>query len=358
MTTDAHLFSPLTLRDVTFRNRVAVSPMCQYSAEEGRVTDWHLAHLGARAQGGAGLIITEAAAVAPEGRISPQDVGIWRDDQLDSLARVVRFLHDHGAVAGIQLAHAGRKASTARPWEGHGPLDSDSGGWRPVVGASPLPFAEGYPTPEPLDAGGIRRVVESFRTATERALAAGFKVVELHAAHGYLLHSFLSPLTNQRSDEYGGSFDGRTRLVLEVVQAVRDAWPDTLPLFLRISCTDWVDGGWTLQDSVALAMKAASLGIDLVDCSSGGLLPTAPIPLKPGYQVPFAQELRAEAGVATGAVGLITEPAHADQIVRSGQADLVLLGRQLLREPHWPLRAARELGQEVAWPLQYERARP
>jgi 2,4-dienoyl-CoA reductase-like NADH-dependent reductase (Old Yellow Enzyme family) len=303
------------------------------------------------------LVLTEATAVVPEGRISPQDLGIWTGEQVESLIPVVRFVEEQGAVAGIQLAHAGRKASCARPWEGRGPLKAEDGGWSPVYGPSPVAFDEGYPSPEPLDDLGLGRVVESFRIATERALAAGFRVVEIHAAHGYLLHSFLSPLSNRRADEYGGSFENRTRLVREVVEAVRGVWPRDLPLLLRISCTDWMDGGWDLSDSVALAKMVAPLGVDLVDCSSGGIDPAARIPTAPGYQVPLAEQIRAETGVATGAVGLITEAVQADEIIRGGSADLVLLGRQLLRDPHWPLRAAGELGREVEWPAQYLRAK-
>ncbi|MGD2123043.1 MAG: NADH:flavin oxidoreductase/NADH oxidase [Gemmatimonadota bacterium] len=358
MAADPHLFSPLILRGVTLRNRIALSPMCQYSASEGKANDWHLVHLGARALGGVGLALLEATAVAPEGRISPQDLGIWNDDQVDSLAPIVRFLREQGAEVGIQLAHAGRKASSARPWEERGPLGPAAGGWSPVYGASPIPFDDGHPPPEELDQAGVEGVVSAFRAAAHRSLAAGFRVVEIHAAHGYLLHTFLSPLTNHRTDAYGGSFEHRTRLIREVVEAVREVWPQHLPLLLRISCTDWMPGGWDLSDSVALARMVAPLGVDLMDCSSGGLDPGARIPTDPGYQVPFARQIRGEAGVPTGAVGLITEPSQADDIIRSGSADLVLLGRQLLREPHWPLRAARELGQEVEWPAQYLRAKP
>lgn len=352
-----HLFAPLTLRGVTLKNRIAVSPMCQYSARDGEATDWHLVHLGARALGGAGLVIAEATAVLAGGRISPQDLGLWREEHVEALARVVRFIHEHGGVAGIQLAHAGRKASTARPWEGGGPLSPEQGGWRPVRGASPVAFAEGYPTPEPLTASELRDVVDAFAASAGRALRAGFKVLEIHGAHGYLLHSFLSPLSNQRGDEYGGSFENRTRLVREVVVGVRQVWPPERPLFLRLSCTDWMEGGWSPEDSVALARMVGPLGVDLVDCSSGGIHPAARAPVAPGYQTPFAEKIRNEAGLATGAVGLITEPVQADHIVRTGQADLVLLGRQSLREPHWPLRAARKLGQVVDWPPQYLRAK-
>lgn len=320
--------------------------------------DWHLAHLGARALGGAGLILAEATAVSPEGRISPGDLGLWRDEQVEPLARVARFIREQGSVAGIQLAHAGRKASTARPWDGSGPLSPAEGGWAPVRGASPLPFSDGYPTPDPLREGDLQELVDAFAGAAERALRAGFQVVEIHGAHGYLLHSFLSPLTNHRTDDYGGSFENRTRLLREVVVATREVWPTELPLFLRLSCTDWMDGGWTLDDSVELARMVAPLGVDLVDCSSGGNSPLAVAPGEPGFQIPFAERIRREVEVATGAVGLITEPKQADDVIHEGRADMVLLGRQLLREPHWPLRAARELGQEVEWPFQYLRAGP
>lgn len=353
----SHLFSPLSLRGVTLKNRIVLSPMCQYSAEDGSATDWHLVHLGARALGGAGLLLAEATAVAPEGRITPQDLGIWKDEQVEPLARVVGFVREHGAVAGIQLAHAGRKASTSRPWEGGTPVAPEAGGWAPVRGASPIPFAGGYPTPEALTAEELVGVAEAFRTGAARALEAGFQVVEIHGAHGYLLHSFLSPLSNRRTDGYGGSFENRTRLVREVVAAVREAWPAELPLFLRISCTDWMEGGWGPDDSVALACMVRPLGVDLVDCSSGGGHPAAAAPVGPGYQTSFAERIRREAGIPTGAVGLITDPVQADHIVRTEQADLVLLGRELLRDPAWPLRAAKELGHEVEWPAQYRRAK-
>jgi len=352
-----HLFAPLALRSQVLRNRIAVSPMCQYSAVDGRATDWHFVHLGARAVGGAALVLAEATAVEARGRISPADLGLWDDAQIEPLRRIASFLEAHGAVPGVQLAHAGRKASTATPWEGGGPLAARHGGWS-VVGASPLAFAEGSLIPEPLDAGGLHAVVRAFAAAARRAHAAGFRAVEIHAAHGYLLHSFLSPLSNRRTDAYGGTFEGRTRLLLEVVEAVRAAWPEELPLLVRLSATDWVDGGWDVDQSAALARSLGPLGVDLVDCSSGGLVPGAAVPLAPGYQVPFAERIRREAGILTGAVGLITEPAQADEIVRAGRADLVLLARQLLREPNWPLRAARELGRDDApWPRQYLRAR-
>ncbi len=350
------LFAPLALRSVTLRNRIAVSPMCQYSAVEGRATDWHLVHLGARAAGGAGLVIAEATGVEARGRISPLDLGLWEDGQVDPLARIVRFVEGQGAAAGVQLAHAGRKASTAAPWEGGGPVPAAAGGWTPVA-PSPIPFAEGHPTPDALDQAGLRAVVAAFAAAARRARAAGFRVVEVHAAHGYLLHQFLSPLSNRRTDAYGGSFEGRTRLVREVVAAVREAWPAELPLLVRISATDWVEGGWDVEQSVELCRALRGLGADLVDVSSGGLVPNAVVPVGPGYQTGFAARIRREAGVATGAVGMITSPEQADHVLRTEQADLVLLARELLRDPHFPLRAARALGREGPWPRQYHRAR-
>lgn len=354
---DAHLFSPLTIRDLTLRNRIAVSPMCQYSSDDGFANDWHLVHLGSRALGGAALVFTEAAAVEARGRISPQDLGIWKDEHISPLARVVRFIKEHGAVAGIQLAHAGRKASSLRPWEGGGFIPQSKGGWQ-TVAPSPLPFGSGDNAPIELSRSEIQSTVMAFAAAAKRALTAGFRVVEIHAAHGYLLHEFLSPLSNQRTDEYGGSFDNRIRLMSEVVQAVRAVWPEGNPLFVRISSTDWVDGGWGVDDSVALAARLKELGVDLIDCSSGGNVLRAKIPLGPGYQVPFAQRIRNEAHILTGAVGLITDAHQADSIIRDGEADLVLLARELLRDPNWPLRAAAALGQQLAPPLQYARAFP
>jgi len=352
-----HLFSPLTLRSLTIKNRIALSPMCQYSARDGMANDWHLVHLGARALGGAGLVVAEATAVSAEGRISPGDLGIWKDEQVEPLARIASFIREHGAVPGIQLAHAGRKASTAVPWDGGGPLGPDAEGWSPIRGPSPVPFADGYPVPEPLDDAGLEGVVNAFARSAQRALKAGFQVVEIHGAHGYLLHSFLSPVSNRRTDGYGGSFENRTRLVREVVEGVRGVWPQGLPLLLRISSTDWLEEGWSLDDSVALARMVKPLGVDLVDCSSGGITPAGVPSVGPGYQVPFAERIRREGEVPTGAVGLITRPDQADDLIRTGKADLVLLGRQLLREPAWPLRAARALGQEVEWPAQYLRGR-
>jgi 2,4-dienoyl-CoA reductase-like NADH-dependent reductase (Old Yellow Enzyme family) len=352
-----HLFSPLALRSIALRNRIAVSPMCQYSATDGRANDWHLVHLGARAVGGAGLVVFEATAVEARGRISPADLGLWEDAQIEPLARVVRFVEAQGAVAALQLAHAGRKAGVRPPWDAGGaPLPPADGGWT-TVGPSPLPFADGYPAPHALAPGEIAGVVRAFAAAARRAAAAGFHAVEVHAAHGYLLHQFLSPLSNRREDAWGGSFEGRTRLVREVVAAVRAEWPEPLPLLVRISATDWADGGWDLEQSVALARVLGALGVDLVDVSSGGLVATAKVPAGPGYQAGFAERIRREAGVRTGAVGMITSPEQADHVLRSGQADLVLLARELLRDPHFPLRAARALGQEGPWPRQYLRAR-
>ncbi|TAL17574.1 MAG: NADH:flavin oxidoreductase/NADH oxidase, partial [Frankiales bacterium] len=329
------LFSPLSLRGATSRNRIWVAPMCQYSAVDGMPTDWHLVHLGARAVGGAGAVITEATAVSPEGRISPQDTGIWTDEQASAWSRIAAFVRSQGALAGMQLAHAGRKASTVRPFDGRGVVGSQDGGWTPVG-----PTDSGYPglgMPAALDDAGIAKVRADFAAAARRADAAGFDLLEIHAAHGYLLHSFLSPLSNGRTDGYGGDLPGRMRLVLEVVEDVRGVWPDDRPLVLRISASDWLEGGWTVEDSIALAKEAAARGVDLVDCSSGGNAPSE-IPLEPGYQVPFAAAVRGGAGVPTGAVGLITEPAQAEAIVAEGKADVVLLARELLRDPHWPLR--------------------
>lgn len=349
----SHLFAPLELRGVTLKSRIAVSPMCQYSSTDGLAETWHLVHLGQFATGGAALVFTEAAAVEARGRISPGDLGIWNDAQADALAPIVAFLHAQGAVAGIQLAHAGRKASTARPWEGGRPVAPEQGGWTPV-GPSAIPFAAGWATPHELGVAEIAAVVEAWAAAARRAHRAGFRVLEIHAAHGYLLNSFLSPLSNRRTDAYG---QDRTRLVCEVVEAVRGAWPADLPLFLRVSATDWIDGGWTLDDTVALARKLGPLGVDLMDCSSGGVATGAHIAVGPGYQVPFAARVRAEARIKTGAVGLITDPKQADAIIRDGSADLVLLAREFLRDPHWPLRAAKALGQDIAWPPQYARAK-
>jgi 2,4-dienoyl-CoA reductase-like NADH-dependent reductase (Old Yellow Enzyme family) len=350
----ADLLSPLALRGVTLRSRIGVSPMCQYTSEDGFANEWHLVHLGSRAVGGAALVLTEAAAVEPEGRISPHDLGLWKEAHVEPLARIVRFVRAHGAAAGIQLAHAGRKASVARPWEGGGPVPPERGGWTPLA-PSPIPFDAGWPAPAALDEAGIARVVAAFGEAARRALDAGFDLVEVHGAHGYLLHEFLSPLSNRRDDRYGGTLENRIRLPLEVVRAVRRVWPERLPLFFRVSASDWAEGGWTPEESVILAKRLAEEGVDLVDSSSGGNLPRAPVPVGPGYQTAFAERIRREAGILTAAVGLITSPAQADHAVRSGQADVVLLARAMLRNPYWAVAAARELGREAPIPPQYLR---
>jgi len=351
-----HLFSPLRIRDIAFRHRIAVSPMCQYSSEDGFANDWHFVHLGSRAVGGAALVIAEASAVEARGRISPADLGIWKDEHIQPLKRIAAFLRGHGAVPGIQFAHAGRKASTHVPWEKGGSfLPEREGGWRTVAPSS-IPFRETDTPPLELSKAQIRSIVEAFAAAARRALAAGFEVIEIHAAHGYLINEFLSPLSNHRRDEYGGSFENRIRFALEVTKAIRSEWPDSLPLFIRISASDWLEGGWTIDDSVKLASILKPLGIDLVDCSSGGLVPYAKIELGPGYQVPFSERIRREAGILTGAVGMITEPEQADRIIREGRADMTLLARQFLRDPYFPLHAAEALGIEIAPPVQYKRA--
>ena len=355
----SHLFSPIQLAGVKFPNRVFVSPMCQYSSDDGFSNDWHLVHLGSRAVGGAGLVMTEAAAVLAEGRITPQDLGLWKDDHIAGLKRIVEFLHGQGARAGVQLAHAGRKASMARPWAPEQrSLTPSEGGWKNVMAPSAIPFAENFAPPTALDLAGIQTTTRAFTRATERALETGFDLVELHAAHGYLLHQFLSPLSNRRSDQYGGSFENRIRLVVEVVDAVRAVWPAELPLLVRISATDWAEGGWDIEQSVALAKVLKAHKVDLIDVSSGGMTPQQVIPLGPGYQTPFAERIRREAQIPTGAVGMITGATQAEHILRTGQADLVLLARELLREPYWPLQAATELGDTASWPAQYLRAAP
>jgi 2,4-dienoyl-CoA reductase-like NADH-dependent reductase (Old Yellow Enzyme family) len=352
----SHLFSPFTLRGVTFANRLGVSPMCQYSSTDGLANDWHLVHLGGFATGGAALVFTEAAAVLPEGRISPQDLGLWNDAQLPVLAQITAFLRAQGTVPGIQLAHAGRKASTRRPWEGGGVVSPDEGGWRNVKAPSAEAYGPNYPHPEALSLNELPGIAHAFAAATHRAHAAGFQVVEIHASHGYLLHEFLSPLANRRTDAYGGSFENRIRLTLEVAAAVRAAWPEELPLFVRLSATDWADGGWTLDETVQLSIRLKALGVDVIDCSSGGLTPAQRLTIGPGYQVPFAHRVRRDAAMATAAVGLITTAEQAEAIVADGEADLVLMARQMLRNPRWPLQAAHELGATVSWPKQYERA--
>ena len=347
------LFTPFTQRGLTLRNRIAVAPMCQYSAVDGVPDHWHLVHLGSRAVGGAAVVIAEATAVTAHGRISPQDVGLWNDAQREAWRPITRFIDTQGAIAGVQLAHAGRKASSQRPWEGGGALRE--GAWD-TVAPSAMAFDEGWHTPQALDAAGLRQLVEDFRRAAERALVAGFRLVELHAAHGYLLHQFLSPLSNHREDAYGGSFENRTRLLREIIAAVREVWPAELPLWVRISATDWHEGGWDIEQSVRLARELPALGVDLVDVSSGGLVPHVKIPLGPGYQVPFAARIRREAGIATGAVGLITESDQAARIVAQDEADIVLIARESLRDPYFPRRAAQELGASLEAPVQYRRA--
>ena len=352
----ASLFSPLQLRDVQLKNRIGVSPMCEYSSVDGFANDWHLVHLGSRAVGGAALVLTEATAVTADGRISPQDLGIWKDEHIEMLARIFRFIEAHGAVPGMQLAHAGRKASTSPPWEGGKAVAESDGGWRPIHAPSALPFDEGSIRPREMTLEDIGEVVRAFADAAVRAQKAGAKVIELHAAHGYLLHEFLSPLSNHRSDKYGGSFENRIRLTRETVQAVRRVWPERLPLLVRISATDWIAGGWDVEQSVELAKVLKPLGVDLIDCSTGGAAPGAKIPTAPGYQVPFAERIRHDADIPTAAVGLITEAKQANEIIVNGRADLVFLARQFLRDPYWALHAASELGAEVEAPVQYGRA--
>jgi 2,4-dienoyl-CoA reductase-like NADH-dependent reductase (Old Yellow Enzyme family) len=351
------LFSPFQLRDVRLRNRIVVSPMCEYSSTGGFANDWHLVHLGSRAVGGAALILTEAIAVSPEGRISPSDLGIWKDEHIDMLARIARFCNERGAQWGTQLAHAGRKASTAAPWLGGGAVAPADGGWIPV-GPGTEPFDATYPVPAALDDAQIETIVADFARAAQRTLAAGGTVIEVHAAHGYLIHQFLSPLVNHRTDRWGGSFENRTRLAIAVARAIRAVWPERLPLIVRISSTDWVAGGWDIEQSVELATLLKAEGVDLIDASSGGAVPVASgtIPLVPMYQTEFAARIRREAGIATGAVGLITEPADADAIVADGRADLIFMARELLRDPYWPIFAARALGDSAPWPEQYGRA--
>lgn len=351
-----HLFSPLTIRDITFRNRLVVSPMCQYSAVDGFANDWHLVHLGSRAVGGAGLVIAEATAVAPQGRISPADLGIWKDEHIPFLKRITDFISGQGAVPGIQLAHAGRKSSIEVSWKGGQNLTPETGGWE-TLAPSAVAFKEGDLVPTELSKDGIGQIVYDFQLAAIRALKAGFKVIELHAAHGYLIHEFLSPKSNFRTDEYGGSFENRVRFLLEVVEQVRKVWPLSLPLFVRISATDWTEGGWTEQDSIALGKILKTKEVDLIDCSTGGNVTGVKIPLKPMYQLSFAENIKKETGMMTGAVGLITTAEEARMIISENKADLVFMARELLRDPNFPLRAAHELGQEIHWPPQYERAK-
>ena len=350
------LFSPLTVRSVTFPNRIVVSPMCQYSSEDGFANDWHLVHLGSRAVGGAGAVILEATAVSPEGRISYGDLGLWKDEHIEFNKRIAHFIHSQGSIAGIQLAHAGRKASHHAPWLGGQSLKPEEKAWQ-TIGPSAIAFKEGTPAPKEMTIKDIDLVKNQFRQAAIRAVAAGYKLIEIHAAHGYLLHEFLSPLSNARKDAYGGSFNNRIRFLLEVIDSIRSVWPEQLPLFLRISVTDWVEGGWNTEDSVALAKIVKQHGVDLIDCSTGGNIPGVKIPLVPLYQVPYAEKIRIDGGILSGAVGLITKAIEAESIIRDGKADLVVMARQLLRDPYFPLHAARELNYELSWPKQYLRAR-
>ncbi|MBS1668638.1 MAG: NADH:flavin oxidoreductase/NADH oxidase [Bacteroidetes bacterium] len=354
----SRLFSPISIKDIEFRNRIAVSPMCEYSSvNDGFANDWHLVHLGSRAVGGAGLIMQEATGVSAEGRISPDDLGIYLDGHIKKLKQITDFIHAHGAIAGIQLAHAGRKASHAAPWLGGKQLDSSSGGWQ-TVSASNIPFTETEEAPIALDKLGIQKVIADFANAAARSLEAGYRVVEIHAAHGYLIHQFLSPLCNNRKDEYGGDFDNRIRLLIDIVEAVQKFWPTGLPLFVRISASDWVEGGWDIDQSVQLSAVLKKMGVDLIDCSSAGMVPYAKIPVAPGYQVPFAERIRKETGILTGAVGMITHAEQAEEILEKGQADMVFLAREFLRDPYFPLHAASILGDDIQWPNQYERAKP
>ncbi len=352
----AKLFSPLTIKGITFKNRIVVSPMCQYSSEDGFANDWHLVHLGSRAVGGAALIIQEATAVSPEGRITSGDMGLWKDEHIEKLSAIVSFIHHQGAVAGIQLAHAGRKASCNIPWKGGKQISIQDGGWK-TVAPSAIPFKEEEDAPEALTIDGIQKVISDFKAAALRALRVGYKVIEIHGAHGYLVNEFLSPLSNQRTDEYGGSFENRIRLLLEITAAIKTVWPEEFPLFVRISSTDWADGGWTGEDSVQLSAILKTKGVDLVDCSSGGLSPHVKIPLSPGYQVPFAEKIKKQTGILTGAVGLITTAQQAEDILVNDKADLILMARESLRDPYFPLSVAGELNVDVQWPAQYLRAK-
>lgn len=352
----AKLFEPIRIKKIEFKNRIIVSPMCEYSSVDGFSNDWHLVHLGSRAVGGAGLVITEATAVSPEGRITPDDLGIWKDEHIEGLKRITAFIETQGSVAGIQLAHAGRKASHSSPWKGGRMLSIEEGGWETEAPDS-IPFRADERSPLALDKNGIEKVKADFKAAAERAIRAGFKVIEIHAAHGYLLHEFFSPLSNQRKDEYGGSFENRIRILLEVVDSIKEVWPDDLPLFVRISASDWTEGGWTIEESVQLSKILKTNGVDLIDCSSGGNVLHAKIPVAPGYQVPFAETIKKETGILTGAVGMITTPEQAEEILSSGKADVIIMARQLLRDPYFPLHAAKALGVDVQWPVQYERAK-
>lgn len=350
------LFSPVTIKSVQFKNRIVVSPMCQYSSIDGFATDWHLVHLGSRAVGGAGLIISEAIAISPEGRISPEDLGIWKDEHLEKLGQIARFITEQGCVPGVQLAHAGRKASTAVPWKGRAEVPQNEGGWQ-TFAPSAVPFSDSYPKPQALDLAGIDKVVADFAAAAQRAWKAGFKVIEIHAAHGYLVHQFLSPLSNHRTDEYGGSFENRIRLLLRIVDSIQAVWPADMPLFARISATDWAEGGWNADESVELAVILKDKGVDLVDVSTGGLAAHQKIPVGPAYQLPFASRIKRETGILTGTVGMITSATQAETILVNGDADMIFMAREILRNPYFPLEAAHELKADIAWPVQYERAK-
>ena len=352
----SQLFSSLKIRGVGFKNRIFVSPMCQYSGTDGSTNDWHLVHLGSRATGGAALVMSEATAVSPEGRISPQDLGIWDDKHITGLKRITDFIKSQNSVPAIQPAHAGRKASTYSPWTGNGKVAIENGGWQ-TIAPSPIAFTDDYPNPKEMTKTEIEETISNFKLAAERSIAAGFRVIELHMAHGYLVHQFLSPLTNKRTDEFGGSFENRCRLAIEITKEVRSVMPHEMPLFVRISATDWVEGGWDIVQSIGLVKELKIIGVDLIDCSSGGNIKSAVIPVAPGYQIPFAEKIRKETGILTGGVGLITMADQAEEIISSGQADAVLLARELLRDPYWPLHAAKQLNADIKWPEQYLRAR-
>jgi 2,4-dienoyl-CoA reductase-like NADH-dependent reductase (Old Yellow Enzyme family) len=350
------LFSPLTIKSIKFRNRIVISPMCEYSSIDGFANDWHLVHLGSRAVGGAALVMQEATAVSPEGRISADDMGLWKDAHIEKLKTITSFIQQQGAVAGIQLAHAGRKASFASPWKGGRQIKIQDGGWKSVAPFA-IPFHDGDEAPKALDKEGIEKVIKDFTGAAQRAMRVGYQVLEIHAAHGYLLHAFLSPLSNRREDEYGGSFENRMRLLLYVIEGIQTVWPKELPIFVRISVTDWAEGGWDIDESVKLSTILKSRGVDLIDCSSGGIIPGVKIPVAAGYQVPFAERIKKDTGIQTGSVGLITEAKQAEEIIAAGRADLVFIARQSLRDPYFPLHAAKELGAAIQWPSQYERAK-
>lgn len=352
----SNLFSPIKIRNLEFKNRIVVSPMCEYSAKEGVPNNWHLVHLGSRAVGGAALVIVEATGVSPEGRISPGDLGIWNEKQIEAFSEITLFIKEQNSLPGIQLAHAGRKASTHIPWQGSGAVKESEGGWK-TLAPSAIPFDANYPVPKEMSKADIRMVCDQFVAATKNAMKAGFEVVELHMAHGYLLNEFLTPLSNKRTDEYGGSIENRMRFPLEVTEGVRKVWPQDKPLFVRISATDWVEGGWTLEDSIVLGKKLKDLGVDLIDCSTGGSSPSAQIKSGPGYQVEFSEGVRKNVGIKTGAVGIITNAKQAEDILQSGKADMILMARELLRDPYFPLHAAKELGEDIHWPVQYERAK-